>query len=367
MAMQSHQETVLEHLMSHSFGTTEIYVPTKIRKGKGGHREPADLAWINNDTAILFYMNRSVHAFKKQADHNVRQANGFLRLWATAQPLNALRGKNRFGTVGYFPWASIRNIFLVSVVSGNVGFAHHQDPMYLARYPDKRVLCCSMNEKAIGRLASLSASIVDFVSLIENHSANEMLSIEDIDDYVDWYSTVGYQELTRYLAKTGQTSDAIAVTRYLNILKPASPEGIILNGPLRKLFCDLSLYDRSCIVATTLQAIEASGPPNFHGMVAIYTPFCWHQIICVAASIANSGVDEFLKELLEKRSEPQHRETVVIWWGNLIHALDHRSPTMLLDPIARAEYSQLNYVVDCVFDQNHRQNNPKVYNNRPPL
>jgi hypothetical protein len=365
--MQSHQETVLEHLMAHSFGASEIYVPIKIKKGKGGHREPTDLAWVNTNTAILFYMNRSVQAFERQADHNIRQANGYLRLWATKKPSYALSGTNRFGTVGYFPWASIRNILLISVVSGEIGYSRHDTRGYSATYPEKRVLCLSMNEKAIERLASFNASIVDFVSLIEQYSDAHMLSVEALENQVNLYVENGHQKLTSYLGPAGQHSDALAVTHYLSILKPASLKGITLHGPLRQFFSDLSLRDRSSVVATALQAIKTAGPPHFKEMAAIYTPLCWHSVICAAASVSDKRFDGYLKEWLEKRSDPRHRETALIWWGHTLPGVDYRQPMVFFDPTARAEYSQLNYVVDCLFDPHHRTNNPKSYNSASAL
>ncbi len=84
--MQSSQEEAIAAFVQNSFGSQFLYVPREIRV-TGGQREPADLAWINEDFVALFYLTSSEKKhFNRQNEHNLKQAREFLRKWKEGVP-----------------------------------------------------------------------------------------------------------------------------------------------------------------------------------------------------------------------------------------------------------------------------------------
>ncbi|MCS5727283.1 hypothetical protein N1028_15415 [Herbiconiux sp. CPCC 203407] len=145
-----------------SMGAFGLFFPDKYVKGRGV-REPADLAWVSRDVLLLLCAQRSGASADVQHRHNIRQLDGWLRVWADDRPLVGRNASQEFTILPSEPEA----IVLVSVVSANeVGCR------IVARTPrahvanDERVLIeVLVHERVLLRLASLGGTALDLADL----------------------------------------------------------------------------------------------------------------------------------------------------------------------------------------------------------
>lgn len=141
------QEQVLRELIPLSFGAPFIFEPDVYRKGSGV-REPSDLAWVGRDVVFLFAAQQSATAYDKQVQHNMRQLEGWLRMWALGPKLT---GRNEWLTFALEP-ADVEHIVLVSVVHGEAA------SMELLPRPPKT---SSLESKVLARVAMPDLVLVD--------------------------------------------------------------------------------------------------------------------------------------------------------------------------------------------------------------
>jgi hypothetical protein len=164
--MQSTQETVLEEFMQRSFGAQFLYLPKKYSKGTA-HREPADLAWVNSGLVTLFYLTSSTADLDSQIKHNLRQANGYRRLWATKKPTYALRGTNRFGDECFVPYSAVHTLLTILVVSSQCGVRLHTSDT-----TDIPYAALTVPEELLHWTSSFGGTIVDLLHIISTFLQN---------------------------------------------------------------------------------------------------------------------------------------------------------------------------------------------------
>ena len=155
--------------MQRSFGAPFLYEPRLIARGKGARTEPADLAWVDRDLSfvVLFYMTESVREFDRQVDHNDRQARKYLRLWSSKGPAFGLRGINRYGDECYVPFAGVRLLLAVYVVSCPCGIEVRPNFDTGTR---SATLC--VPDQLIHWVSSYGGTIVDLLQIVETYLAS---------------------------------------------------------------------------------------------------------------------------------------------------------------------------------------------------
>jgi hypothetical protein len=119
VASRSNQESSIEFLAQYSCGAPFFFLPEDYRKGKSGKREPADLAWVDDELVVLFYLTESAEDIEKQIQHNLRQARGYRRLWRSRDTRYVLRGKNRFGDKCEVAFSDVAHHLTILIVSCN--------------------------------------------------------------------------------------------------------------------------------------------------------------------------------------------------------------------------------------------------------
>lgn len=128
-------------------------------------REPADLAWVTRDTIVLMAMQRSNKSVELKDKHNLRQLDGFIRLWIAGY--TSLTGQNSFRKFDLRA-DSFTNIVLVSVVNGDeAGLRVIRDPAGApSKRPSQVTVTVSIAEGLLVRLAELGGTALDLADLV---------------------------------------------------------------------------------------------------------------------------------------------------------------------------------------------------------
>lgn len=164
---QSMQESVVSSFSRFSFGAAYLFEPTTLRKGGGGVREPADLAWASDDSVILLNLQVSRKPAAKQDAHNRKQMSGWLRTWHSGVRLT---GRNR---LRYFRIApdDVINLVTVSVVQANDAFLEVRVPRAAAALDDRSLtpnIDATVPDAVLRRLGELGGTALDFVQYLKN-------------------------------------------------------------------------------------------------------------------------------------------------------------------------------------------------------
>lgn len=306
--MQSTQEDALQYFMNKSFGGQMLYTPKKYRKGKA-QREPADLAWVNGSFVALLYMCRSSADLDTQIEHNVRQMDGYIRMWDTGLPSYGLRGVNTFGDHCFVPRSTATHLVTLAVVSAKCGIV--------------RLPCVSTN----GRLAVRFAVPEDFLVWVADvgGTMSDLLRIaldyltgsRDLGRSPDGYAaletyTRSYAEstLNRVDPKREYIVDAkvglyAAVYRHISLLRmPESMKGAPMPQEHRHMqaryFGDMLLIESVTLAKLAAEALRASGPPDFlttvkrtmHDLHYKSTLLCGHALRDDMSVTMNQAIDE---------------------------------------------------------------------------
>lgn len=271
MALASQQETVLEEFMQNSFGAQKLFVPYKFKLGKST-REPADLAWVDEDFDVLFYMKGTNEELERQITNNLKQAKGFHRFWAMRKSEYQLRGKNRFGDECDVSYQVNKPLIQIMVVSRECGIRlletiSHERPNLVIVLPDA----------FIHWISSFGGTIVDLLHLakvfLENFSninIQPKRAYELLNEITDLYSKLVVKNADpdgEYL-KGNREEDYKFILQHLNFMKMPSafknavkdPEGRDL---ISSLFGDFMYQDFVLLAATAEKVIKMSEPPEF--------------------------------------------------------------------------------------------------------
>jgi hypothetical protein len=116
------QEDLVRAIAEHSGGAPFVFAPDFIPKGSGG-RQPADLAWVCNESIVLINMTHKANASaEKLYRHNMDRLLGWLRMWKGGHRLAGSNYYKRFD-LGY---DDFEHVILLSVVGGRNAAAQYQ-------------------------------------------------------------------------------------------------------------------------------------------------------------------------------------------------------------------------------------------------
>ncbi|MBI3135630.1 MAG: hypothetical protein HYZ14_13210 [Bacteroidetes bacterium] len=171
--MNSAQEKIIHDLCANSLGAPYIFFPDKHRKPNGKELEPADLVWIAGNSIILFYMTgvQNDHSnkpsdiqdkkFEKKINHNLNQAEGWLKDWRKGA---VLKGKNKYADFS-LKIESIENIVILSIVDfGDKEGKYHSDWEASLQV----ALCATISESNFSEISKIQSSPLDLFNIVQN-------------------------------------------------------------------------------------------------------------------------------------------------------------------------------------------------------
>lgn len=335
--MQSDQEDILEEFIQRSFGAPFLYVPKKYLKGQA-HREPADLAWVNDDFVVLFYMMSSGSDVVSQTEHNLKQAKGYKRLWGTGVTKYALRGKNRFGDECFVPFNKVRTLLTFLVVSGQCGIR-----LQAPEATDVHCATMTVPDQLIHWISSFGGTIVDLLQIIFSFLQEE--------------SNLPNEEPERFqlLAELARTYVRQSIAR-------ADPEGLILHGnssldykfmyehlakmrlpasighavsspesrkQVARVFADLTLVEYASLTATAERAIQASEPPQFQKWVVLKIRGLYYSFVVWTVNMSAKNVIEPTTAAIDaSKNADGIVDSISVQYGNVMGVNDFRVPLM---------------------------------------
>jgi hypothetical protein len=340
-AMQSDQETVLEEFMQRSFGAQSLYVPKKYDKGSA-QREPADLAWCSDGLVVLFYMRSSKEELPDQIDHNMRQAVGYHRLWASGRPKYALRGRNRFGDECFVPYNSVRAYLTLLVVSDKCG-VDILEP--IARDIQNAVVV--VPETLLHWIAEFGGSIVDLLTIIDSFLAVRLEVRERCEDNFEALNNLVVQYVNESLVKADPSGrylsgapqhDYLVLGKYLSHMKVPAEFGKAVSTAkgreeISRVFGDLMLVEYASFAATAEAAIQASEPPLFKKWAIRKVRGLYYPFVVATLHMGSSNVLEVTNAAIEAcKNESGEVDCICAFYGNVLNANEYRSPLMLTLP-----------------------------------
>lgn len=262
---------------------------------------------------MLFYMSRSSASFEKQVEHNLRQAKGYLRLWATGNRHYTLIGTNRAEGKINIPFGRARSITIVSLISSDTAFSQHAFP---GTFSGPK-WCISLDEKVVAALASFGGTPVDLLAL------GSMLRQEGTS--LEWPTVT--RVIDRYCQESGQIPIQSPLRRmfasfsHFEAQLERTKAGVNSSIDLGEAFSvlgDLSLADRWRIIHGACQAFQASGQ-FFENWAALGVMGDLYSFMVVCAPVAaNSSLKaQQLIAARQKEVNEQYgrRHWITFWWG----------------------------------------------------
>jgi hypothetical protein len=346
--MQSTQETVLEEFMQRSFGAQFLYIPKKYRKGSA-HREPADLAWVDSELVALFYLTSSNEELDQQIEHNLRQANGYRRLWATKKPAYALRGSNRFGDNCFVPYDTIKNQLIILVVSCECGVKALSP---LASEINNAVLV--IPEALLHWISSFGGTFVDllhiistFIQLIKHTpdvpvgTDSKKVDFQILGALVQKYvkESILKADPEGIFLRGTPSEDFVFMNEHISRMRMPANMGLALSSSderkvVARFFGDLMLVEFASIAAAAERAIQFSEPPRFRKWVVMKIRGLYYSFVIATVNFGTSkNVTESTVAALEAcKNDEGIRDAIMIQYGYIDDGLEFRTPIMITIP-----------------------------------
>lgn len=173
----SDQERAIHDLSSVILGDQSLFCPAIYN----GVKEPADLAWVSNGCAVLFYMTSGTLSFEKKSRHNFRQLQGWLRKWAAGEALVNPDTDQRFA------FESMTSVLGVSVIGGEDVWCMFEGE-HAVNLLDKKVCACvTITDGVFQALAKTSVGIRDIIHTVEylEGRPGERVAERDVIDFVN--------------------------------------------------------------------------------------------------------------------------------------------------------------------------------------
>jgi hypothetical protein len=168
----SEQEELVFYFSKFVLGPQALFSPLRY----GHNRQPADLAWVLDRCAFLFYMTRSGATFEKKRKHNLRQLFSWLRAWRSGQPLRGTVEDRHYS----FNYHDVDHVVALSIIDGGeVGCEYHQDIVDLNAKDFKLSACATLPERAIHYLAKSGSGPLDVLHLLSHLKLISVRSNED--------------------------------------------------------------------------------------------------------------------------------------------------------------------------------------------
>ena len=340
--MQSSQEEAIAALVQNSFGSQFLYVPREIRV-TGGQREPADLAWINDDFVALFYLTSSEkRPFNRQNEHNLKQARGFLRKWKEGVPEFVLKGENKFGDSCEVPFAQVARLLVVSVVSADGGTY----PLDELKWGEKEIFI-SMPDRLIARLARAGGSMVDLLKIlyvfldeyIKCRIFNREHYEKDLSQVANEYIRGSLAQATKFGGSLTlqEQHDHNAIKDFLEAFKIIGDSG---RAPIAdaagrervsKLFGDMSIGEYASLAAASCEVLRSSGP-EFQKWAIVQVTGMHYDFVINSIKLGDKNNSEVIRKSLEATSKICGRPDAILISYSDVGGNDLRSPLWIALP-----------------------------------
>ena len=340
--MQSSQEEAIAALVQNSFGSQFLYVPREISVA-GGQREPADLAWVNEDFVALFYLTSSEKKpFNRQNEHNLKQARGFLRKWKEGVPEFILEGENKCGDSCTIPYAQVARLLVVSVVSAEGGTY----PLDELTWGEKEIFI-SMPDRLTARLAHAGCGIVDLLKILHvfldeyikcrifDHKHYE----RDLSQVANEYIRGSLKQATHFgaLATLQEQHDYNAVKDFLEAFKivgdcgraPIADAGS--RQRVSKLFGDMSIGEYASLAAASCVVLRSSGP-EFQKWAIVHVTGMHYDFVINSIKIGDKNNSEVIQKSLEATRKVSGRPDAILISYADVGGNDLRSPLWIALP-----------------------------------
>jgi len=270
--MPSRQEQLIRAIQEHSAGAPFIFSPDEYRKG-AALREPSDLAWICNKSAVLFWMQDSARGMAAAAAHNLRQAKGWLRSWRRGVPLCGENSYLKFEQ----PFDPDLRLALISVTGSGPASLHNQDTIAADLDVDAYA---TVSDQFLIDLARANGSMLDLVRLILQAATPIDPLAADATSRLNRYLTNAVDPI-REMAKRGrqhvvEQEFASALRLLVGSRLPAqrieivNPNGAFPIAALLNDLCLSELLELAFAVASVRS--QASLPPFDRALRLVETP-----------------------------------------------------------------------------------------------
>ena len=330
--------------MSKSFGSPFLYLPEKLKVGKDLklEQEAADLAWVNDDFAMLFYMKSGKASLRAKIEKNLKEALKYKNRWNRDLPNLNFRGTNRFGDKIECKYSDMKKLVYLSVVSDECGIL----PINTDHWSSKEIYL-NIPEGLIRIVADFSGSMIDMLFIIDqfiNFFPYKMMSkqkgYQELVLLAHQYFSISLQKL-----KINNFEDGFfmqAMHKYLDCLKmPHTTVGMTQNSESRReiarVFGDLMLLEFMDLTSFSFETIQRSNPPNFtHWVVGKIKSYYHSFVVCTVNFAADKGFKDSIDKALEaakgKDGEP---DSVLLVYGDMAGINDYRIPISIMLPRVR--------------------------------
>ena len=293
--MQNDQERLINYFTQFSLGARFIFPPDEWKKG-GATREPADLVWACNDCVILMYMagakrtkceNRNKIKRNKAINHNLKQAEGWLKEWRKGRLLEGRNGYSSY-TIKYNDYKHIVVLSIIDIANGIASY--HID----AEKKLSVTMCATLPQSSIEELAKSGATAIDLIILLSRLKSikgevkqSDLIKclqvdrekiIKDVDPEAKW-------------VKPNTDKTFAILQKILHLLREVGPKPINTNNTdiefIAKVFNDLIYQDFMKLLISLAELIEVIKIDwNYIGIQKV--ALVYYDIIIVVTDIANS-------------------------------------------------------------------------------
>ena len=248
------QEDVIADLTGFALGSRFLFFPDDYRKGRGS-REPADLAWYCRDIVVLMYMTETARGWQCDAEHNMRQAQGWMRAWQDGRPLTGSNGAQQFAVTNEDALAKV--ILSISADAALEVIADHS-----TQAVDGNIdLCATVSERLVRLLAKRGGGVSDLVALLVGwpQVKEQVPSLTDIQ----WFESFRSLSVDKAAREVGWrapdvfSSDLDLATRYVRGIRAVPAQGKPdAASDVNALFADFSFAEQFQLLFTIGRAAE---------------------------------------------------------------------------------------------------------------
>lgn len=160
------------------FGIHALFCPEKY----GSSEEPADLAWVSNRCAFLFYMTGKSRSYKKSVGHNLVQMHRWLRHWRSGRRLRGVSNSVRFD----FGFDDIDHVVGISIIGSQHIWCEYHDSEVAYSKNNKLAACATFTLPVIELFGEASFTPRDILRYVrELHIEGTPISEKEILETID--------------------------------------------------------------------------------------------------------------------------------------------------------------------------------------
>lgn len=353
----SHQEAMIENFMQKSFGANSLFTPDEYRKGSAT-REPADLAWHIDDFVSLIYMKSGKSSLKKQIMGNKKQFIGYLGKWKSNDPLYTLKGTNRFGDNIALPYADVRVIVGILVVSAPCGCQVKIVPL-----EEKIAIEIVIPESLFNVIANSRGTMIDLLNIVLVTYPLFVPLTNDASEYELLHAYESYRQASigSVLSKGDafHPKNALSTEKLfddLSHMRMSGDSGRAMQdhegrAMASRIFADMSIKDYGALIQGVHTALESSGPNFERWCIAVVDSY--YKFVLVTVNMGNTNVDEIMNKVLsceQALDSDGVDRSVMIQYHKLGDWNDIRKPAMF-GFAAEKKQSQASSIINRIYDE----------------